>query len=263
MAEENIFPMINDQCPVGHSTQVINSFDIVLDENIREPAYYRDAFQVLRQAQAGDRVNFFINNSGGRLDTAVCFVNLMKETQAEVYAYLEGETHSAASIIALNAHMIQVKPYASMMIHHASFGSGGTVQNVMDHVNFTSKQTERLIRDTYKFFLSETELDEVIRNREIWLTDEEIGERLEIMFEARANEPCDCGHCGIDLEEGFDEMPTLDAMIAGAVAQGIEQYEKKKADAEKKAARKKPKQSSVVVDVESVTITGDVQLQGK
>lgn len=239
MAEENIFPMINDQCPVGHSTQVINSFDIVLDENIREPAYYRDAFQVLRQAQAGDRVNFFINNSGGRLDTAVCFVNLMKETQAEVYAYLEGDTHSAASIIALNAHMIQVKPYASMMIHHASFGSGGTVQNVMDHVNFTSKQTERLIRDTYKFFLTDTELDEVIRNREIWLTDEEIGERLEIMFEARANEPCDCGQCGIDPEEDF-EMPTLDTMIADAVAQGIEQYEKKKADAEKKAARKKP-----------------------
>lgn len=238
MAEENIFPMINDQCPVDHSTQIINSFDIVLDENIREPAYYRNAFQVLRQAQAGDRVNFFINNSGGRLDTAVCFVNLMKETQAEVYAYLEGDTHSAASIIALNAHMIQVKPYASMMIHHASFGSGGTVQNVMDHVNFTSKQTERLIRDTYKFFLSETELDEVIRNREIWLTDEEIGERLEIMFEARANEPCDCGQCGIDLEEEQEDIPTLEDLIEKAVAQGIEQYEKKKLAAEKKASRK-------------------------
>lgn len=257
MAEENIFPMINDQCPVDHSTQIINSFDIVLDENIREPAYYRNAFQVLRQAQAGDRVNFFINNSGGRLDTAVCFVNLMKETQAEVYAYLEGDTHSAASIIALNAHMIQVKPYASMMIHHASFGSGGTVQNVMDHVNFTSKQTERLIRDTYKFFLSETELDEVIRNREIWLTDEEIGERLEIMFEARANEPCDCGQCGIDLEEEQEDIPTLEDLIEKAVAQGIEQYEKKKLAAEKKV-RTKPKEPKPRVVKNEKVISGKI-----
>lgn len=191
--DDIVFPMMQDQCPVMHSTITTNVFDIILDDNIREPAYYRDAFQVFRQAQRGDRINLILNNSGGRLDSAVCFINLMKETDAEVVAILEGETHSAASIIALNAHGIEVKPYASMMIHHASFGSGGTVQNVMDHVNFTSKQTERLIRETYQFFLTESELDEVIRNREIWLTDEEISERLERMFEARGSQPCDCG----------------------------------------------------------------------
>lgn len=208
MNEDVIFPMIQDQCPVMHSTITTNVFDIILDDNIREPSYYRDAFQVFRQAQQGDRINLILNNSGGRLDSAICFVNLIKETDAEVLAILEGETHSAASIIALNAHGVHVKPYASMMIHHASFGSGGTVQNVMDHVNFTSKQTERLIRETYQFFLSESELDEVIRNREIWLTDEEIGERLDKMFEQRQALGCgdpSCLECGNELEEHFEE----------------------------------------------------------
>lgn len=249
MSEEMIIPMMQEQCPVMRSTISSSVFDIILDDNIREPAYYRDAFQVFRQAQRGDRINVILNNSGGRLDSAVCFVNLMRETDAEVVAILEGETHSAASIIALNAHGIEVKPYASMMIHHASFGSGGTVQNVMDHVNFTSKQTERLIRETYKSFLTESELDEVIRNREIWLTDEEIGKRLDIMFEARANEPCDCGNpeCGKPLQsdEDIDEFEEIDIeeLIAKKVQEALASQKP-----EKKSSRSKPKNTSATAE---------------
>lgn len=242
--DDMMFPMLQEQCPVMHSTLSTNVFDIILDDNIREPAYYRDAFQVFRQAQRGDRINLILNNSGGRLDSAVCFVNLMKETDAEVVAVLEGETHSAASIIALNAHGVEVKPYASMMIHHASFGSGGTVQNVMDHVNFTSKQTERLIRETYQSFLSESELDEVIRNREIWLTDEEIGERLDKMFEARNARGCqdpNCTECSAG--EYFEEEPfDLDKLISDKVKEAMVEYDKKAkkaATAAAKAAEKK------------------------
>lgn len=243
MSEDVVFPMMQEQCPVMHSILSTNVFDIILDGNIREPAYYRDAFQVFRQAQKGDRINLILNNSGGRLDSAVCFVNLMRETDAEVVAVLEGDTHSAASIIALNAHGIEVKPYASMMIHHASFGAGGTVQNVMDHVNFTSKQTERLIRETYQFFLSESELDEVIRNREIWLTDEEIGERLDRMFEARQEQGCGDESCTDCTEQPPQE--TLQELIAKAVQEGIAAYDKKRLQREAKASKMlQPKQPS-------------------
>lgn len=225
MSEENIFPLLKEQCEVIQSsfTETYNMYDIILDENIREPAYYRQAFHVLRTAKEGDRINMILNNSGGRIDSAICFRNLIQETQAEVLAVLEGETHSAASMIALSCHGVHVKPYASMMIHHASFGSGGTVQNVMDHVNFTSKQTERLIRDVYQYFLSEAELDEVVRNREIWLTDEEIGERLDRMYDARREQEmeCSCGKCDLDN----DDEPKLDlfSMIEQAVRNVLEE----------------------------------------
>lgn len=251
MSDDMVFPMMQEQCPVMHSTISNNIFDIILDDNIREPAYYRDAFQVFRQAQRGDRINLILNNSGGRLDSAVCFVNLMKETDAEVVAVLEGETHSAASIIALNAHGVEVKPYASMMIHHASFGSGGTVQNVMDHVNFTSKQTERLIRETYQFFLSESELDEVIRNREIWLTDEEIGERLDKMFEARNAKGCNdpnCTECGGAQDDFEGEEFDLEALIEAKVQKALDANQKKLDTAAKKAATAAKKKSVKVIE---------------
>ena len=247
MSEENsIFPMLKEQCEVIQSsfTETFNMYDIVLDENIREPAYYRQAFHVLRTAKEGDRINMILNNSGGRIDSAICFRNLIQETQAEVLAVLEGETHSATSMIALSCHGVHVKPYASMMIHHASFGSGGTVQNVMDHVNFTSKQTERLIRDVYQHFLSESELDEVVRNREIWLTDEEIGERLDRMFEARREEEalkCSCGECSLDNEEPFDLMSVIEEKVAQGVEKSLEKILKKYDLVEKPKPEKKPR----------------------
>lgn len=248
MSEENLIPMIKEQCEVIQSsfTETYNMYDIILDENIREPAYYRQAFHTLRSAREGDRINIILNNSGGRIDSAICFRNLIQETQAEVLAVLEGETHSAASMIALSCHGVHVKPYASMMIHHASFGSGGTVQNVMDHVNFTSKQTERLIRDVYQHFLSESELDEVVRNREIWLTDEEIGERLDRMYEARREQEmeCSCGECNLDnnledTEGGFD----LKDLIKQAVNEALAEREAVKATDKPVKRPSKPKKS--------------------
>lgn len=227
MSEENLIPMFKEQCEVIQSsfTETFHSYDIFLDENIREPSYYRQAFHTLRTAREGDRINILLNNGGGRLDTAICFRNLIQETQAEVLAVLEGDTHSAASIIALSCHGVHVKPYASMMIHHASFGTFNTVQNVMDHVNFTSSQTERLVRDVYKYFLSDQELDEVVRNREIWLSDEEIGERLDRMYEARRNESCDCEQCQECEDEEFQgelQEFSLEDMITTSVDAGVE-----------------------------------------
>lgn len=238
MADNDLIPMFKEQCEVilTSFTETYNNYDIFLDENIREPAYYRQAFHTLRTAREGDRVNIILNNGGGRIDSAICFRNLIQECDASVLAILEGETHSAASMIALSCDGVHVKPYASMMIHHASFGSGGTVQNVMDHVNFTSKQTERLIRDVYASFLSEAELDEVVRNREIWLTDEEIGERLDRMFEARkSQEGCQCGNCNTDEEEPID----LDDIIEQKVKELLDS--KTSQDDTKPKRRTKPK----------------------
>lgn len=243
MTEENIFPLLKEQCEVIQSsfTETYNMYDIILDENIREPAYYRQAFHVLRSAKEGDRVNIILNNSGGRIDSAICFRNLIQETQAEVFAVLEGETHSAASMIALSCHGVHVKPYASMMIHHASFGSGGTVQNVMDHVNFTSKQTERLIRDVYSCFLSESELDEVVRNREIWLTDDEIGERLDRMYKARREESCSCGECGVDNDLEDEPQFDLKDLIKQAVNEALAEREAVKATDKPAKRHSRPK----------------------
>ena len=253
-SEDSPFPsMFQDSCPVFQSSYTKHVYDIILDENIREPAYYRQALQTFKQANEGDLIRITLNNGGGRIDTALMFLHGIEETQAEVLAILEGDTHSASSMIALSCHGVEVKPFASMMVHHASFGTYNTVQNVMDHVNFTSKQTEALIRKVYKYFLTEIEVEEVIRNREIWLTHEEIGERLDIMFEARAAEPCDCGSptCGNPAQQDeFEDIEEFDleALIQEKVNAALGEYDKKVKTAARKAAKPKtPKIDPVIV----------------
>lgn len=249
MSEDNTYQsMFQESCPVFESSYTKHVYDIILDENIREPAYYRQALQTFKQAGEGDLIRITLNNGGGRIDTALMFLHGIEETQAEVLAILEGDTHSASSMIALSCHGVEVKPFASMMVHHASFGTYNTVQNVMDHVNFTSKQTEALIRKVYKFFLTEIEIEEVIRNREIWLAHEEIGERLDIMFEAKAKQPCDCGNenCEVNqrlaLEEQEEDFPefSLEEIIEKAVEAGVKKALAARDAKEKKLSKPKP-----------------------
>lgn len=195
---EEIALPIKNQCPVSEFTMTSKVYEVLLDEGIREPGYYRDALQVIRNANPGDTVKLLICNGGGRLDTAIMFRNSIAESQADVLAVIEGECHSAASMIALSSDGVQVKPYASMLVHNASYGTYNTAQNVYDHVSFTQSQTEKLVREIYQDFLTPEELEQVIRNREIWLTDEQIGDRLKRMFEARAlrdAEECGCDDC--------------------------------------------------------------------
>lgn len=258
MSDEMI-PMFKEQCEVSQSSMTYNAFDIYLDEEIKDPTYYRHAFQVLRSAQQGDLVRIYISSVGGNLNSAVMFKNAIESCQAEVVAIIEAEAYSAASLIALCCSQIEVKKHATMMCHSAAFGSGGIVQNVRDHVDFVGKHAEAIMYEVYQDFLNPEELEDLRRGREIWLDHTQIGERLDVMFEARNSRPCDCEHCQLEegLEDDIEEMPTFEEMVESAVTRALEQYEKKKADAEKKAARKTKPKSKVVVAKDSVTIESE------
>lgn len=180
-----MLPLSEQQCEVSQTSMTYNAYDIYLDGDIQEPSFYRQAFQVLRSAQEGDLVRIYISSHGGNLNSALIFRNCILDCRAEVVGIIEAEAYSAGSLIALSCPSIEVKPYATMMCHSASFGSGGSVQNVRDHVEFTGKHAEDLMEEVYADFLTQEEFEDMRRGREIWLNYQEIGERLECMFEAR------------------------------------------------------------------------------
>jgi len=187
---EEMFQLPEQQCQVLQETytHVKTVYDIILDEDIREPSYYRDAFHVLRTASEQDLVRININSPGGMLSSAIAYRNAIKECNCPVIAIIEGECHSAASMIALSCDDIEVKDFTSSLVHQASFGSMGTSSNIQAHVDFTAKQTQKFIREVYEIYLSPTEIDEVLRGREIWLDDEEMRERWKRVLDARQAE---------------------------------------------------------------------------
>lgn len=205
---EQMFPVMKEECPVSVSTQTSNCYDIVLDEDIQQPHYYRNAFQALREAREGDLVRIFICSSGGSLSSAIQFKNYIDECQGHVIAIVDGEAYSAASMIALCAHEIHVKPFSTWMLHSASFGAIGNTENVKAQVDFTAKHADAFMEEVYRDFVTPEELNDIRRGVEIWLDSEQVNERLGRKFSK--------------LEEEYEqqEIKSIDEIVAKAVEEG-------------------------------------------
>ena len=169
--------------PYFESTRVNRCIKVHLDENIKEPRYYRTVLQGIDSLGEGDVVLLSINSYGGQLDGAIAIINAIQNTDADVHASIEGVAASAASLIALAAPSISVSPYATMMVHSATFGSFGKQSDVISHASFVDKQVRGLMNSVYKDFLTDKELEEVIMGKELWFDAEEIVRRLELRNE--------------------------------------------------------------------------------
>ena len=171
--------LYSNHLPYFESTKTNRSIKIFLDESIREPKYYRTVLQGIDSLNEGDLVIININSYGGHLDGAIALINAIENTEADVHVIIEGIAASAASLIALAAPSISVSPYATMMVHSATFGAFGKQSDVISHASFVDKQVRNLMGSVYKDFLSDKELEEVIMGKELWFTSEEIVLRLE------------------------------------------------------------------------------------
>lgn len=157
------------------------SFDHVLHFNsdIDEPELYAEFADILISASENDTVSIYFATGGGSASTMVQILNLMKNCKAVLNGYLVSNASSAGSFLLLHCDNIFVGDYVEMLVHTVQFGSGGDYPSVKAHVDHVGRQAERLIRDTYKYFLTPEEIDDVLyNNRQMYLDSDEINRRL-------------------------------------------------------------------------------------
>lgn len=143
---------------------------------------------------------------------------------------------------------------STVMIHACSYSPGwGKEVDVLSSVTYTNRINREWVQRTYRGFLSESELIDVINNgKDLYFYADDLRERLPKYKEYRdalnAAKPCNCGDplCGQNTElkgedQGFEDMPTLEDIVSSAVASGIEEYEKKRLASEKP---KKPRSTN-------------------
>jgi ATP-dependent protease ClpP protease subunit len=181
-------PFGSEHLPYFESSKKSRLITAYLDETIRESKYYRPLLQAIETLQQGDILQLNVNSYGGMLDGAVSIINSMQETEADVFCFIDGVAASAASMIALASPNLSVGPYASMMIHSATFGSFGKQSDVISHASFMDKRVKVLMQDIYEGFLTPKELDDVFMGKEIWLNSDEIIERLELRAEYQSKQ---------------------------------------------------------------------------
>jgi len=169
-------------------TKVSQQFTVNLDEAVVEAKYYRGVVSMLMEASEDDSVVFLINSPGGRYNGLVALLEALKMTDATTCAVIIGECHSAASIFALHCDQVFVSDSAEMLCHQVSYAAGGKGSDVLSHVQHVAKISEKLMRSTYKNFLTEQEINEMLSGREIYLDSDEIKRRLDIKATAEEQE---------------------------------------------------------------------------
>jgi ATP-dependent protease ClpP protease subunit len=166
-------------------TKQQNLFTVSIDEPFIAPKYYRNVVAMLMEAAPEDTVMFLVNSPGGLMDGLLTLLDGIAQTVATTVAVLVGQCSSAASMLSLHCDEVEVSDNATMLCHNISYGTGGKGSDVLSHVQHVSKTADKLLRTTYKDFLTETEIDDMISGKEIYLDADEIQERLDNREDAR------------------------------------------------------------------------------
>ena len=77
----------NEQLNYSVSSIVHNKFEFNLDEDIKEPSYYRNLIEVLNNATEQDLVVLNINSGGGMLDSAISIIDALRNTRANIFLF--------------------------------------------------------------------------------------------------------------------------------------------------------------------------------
>lgn len=165
---------------------------------IEGPENYIEWFNVIRNASEYDTVKIYINSGGGDLNTALQFMRVLSDTEADTIASVEGSCMSAATMVMLSCDAIEVSPHSLFMVHNYSGGTIGKGGEMYDNIVFERAWSKAFLADIYKWFLSSEEIESILNNRDIWLTSEQVAERLKTVLEMRQ----------LEAEEAQDEQTT-------------------------------------------------------
>jgi len=163
-------------------------YDIYISGPIGSPEQYIDVIHLIQSTLEGDTINLHINSPGGNVATTIQLRTALLNTDATVIASVEGECHSAATILMLSADLIEIAPHTSFMVHNYSssaFGKGGELYERIEHLNNWSYE---FFKDVYKDFLTENELQDIVKGKDLWMTAKEVQERLERILKKREEE---------------------------------------------------------------------------
>ena len=214
-------------------TMNISCMVVNIDEPIIQPSYYRMVVNAIDELDENSELVLKISSPGGYLSGLEVLLSAINRTEADTTAVIDGEAHSAASMLALSCNNVVVSPYASMLIHNVSFSSGGKASDITRHVAHVDNTAKILFRDIYTGFLTDEEIEQCFNGIELWLNAELIVERLKKRVELN--------QAKLKEEQGEGGNSTCDTCCEAEGCQGCDTYEEELLEEEIQKKSKKSK----------------------
>ena len=177
-----------DELPYTCSDMVSTKYEFYIDQDILEPSYYRNLITVLNNATENDLVILNINSQGGSLDSAISIMQALRDTRAETIAHTVGSCYSAATLLALSCNNVDVGEFSNWMIHDGSYAVASKSSDIVTRASFENKFIRNIFKSVYIPFISEQEMNDVMRGVDLWMTSEEVRERFAKMQEKLQDE---------------------------------------------------------------------------
>lgn len=155
------------------------SYHFYINDAIDDPEDYIELIDTLYQARPTDTVYIHLNTPGGRLDITMQILNAMKVSDASVVSIADGEVSSAGTLLLFSAPNIAVQPFSSAMLHDGSEGMMAKTNENVKRALFSQKLVKKLAYECYRPFFTEEEIDSVLEGKDLYLTSEEIKERIQ------------------------------------------------------------------------------------
>ena len=176
---------------------------IYLTEGFEEPSEYILTCQALLELEEYDRAEIHVNSGGGSVAVSNMLLNAMAKSKAQITTVLESNAHSAASCVFLSGDSFEVTPDATMILHVGFFGAyGEKASDTVDDAKFTESTHFAMIRRAYDGFLSEEEIERLLKGENFRLNADQITERLEKLVQYRAEKMQEMyEEMGVELEE--------------------------------------------------------------
>ncbi len=177
-----------DKYSNSFSKPVAQLHEFYLSGPVLDAEEYIDWFDTIRNASEIDTIRIYINSPGGDLYTTLQFLRVMSDTEVTIVTSVEGACMSAATMIFLHGHTHEITPHSLFMFHNYSAGTFGKGGEMYDQLQFERRWSENFMRAVYRDFLAEDEIQSMLNNKDIWMTSDEVAQRLEKLQEARAQE---------------------------------------------------------------------------
>ena len=183
--------------PIMFETNMVSRVQhFYISEEIGDPIRYVEMIHRIKTAGPNEVIYIYLNTPGGQIATGIQIISAMKMSQAHIITVIEGEVASLGTLIFLSGDEFIVHDHCLFMIHNFSGGVQGKGHEQVAMLKGTVKWYTELAEDVYFPFLSHEELDAITNGGDLYLTSNDIRDRLTNMVEILEKER---------LEEEADE----------------------------------------------------------
>lgn len=152
--------------------------DFYMPQEIKDRDDYIDFLRAVTDARPTDEINLHINCYGGDLNTAFNIIDVLQNSQATINISVEGACASAATLIALSGDSWDIMPHSYFMCHGYTTLRWGKMQEVKASAKFDEIWLDKAIREIYKGFLTDDEINRMFKGEDFYFDADEIVERL-------------------------------------------------------------------------------------